>query len=176
MDSVHLPFSEHDLTASCYSFTMSGFNSRAPRGARLTCESLSHRPHQVSIHVPLAEHDNRGRLRGLRDVRFNSRAPRGARLPNEKFLLAPRMFQFTCPSRSTTRPRSTGWRTPSVSIHVPLAEHDLPSGRPQDRLRRFNSRAPRGARRRDLPEHRGPSQFQFTCPSRSTTHSPLIQP
>ena len=57
----------------------------------------------------------------------------------------------------------------AVSIHVPLAEHD-PPGTPQCRPQRgFNSRAPRGARRSAPPLAVQQSEFQFTCPSRSTT-------
>ena len=33
-------------------------------------------------------------------------------------------FQFTCPSRSTTRIPPGEITVPLVSIHVPLAEHD----------------------------------------------------
>ena len=80
-----------------------------------------------------------------------------------------------------------------VSIHVPLAEHDEETRRDHEGDRRFNSRAPRGARlfprvvlhrvkgfnsraprgARPAQEHaaRGALPFQFTCPSRSTTCS-----
>ena len=79
-------------------------------------------------------------------------------------------FQFTCPSRSTTHAPFPSSPFGSVSIHVPLAEHDVltrlsvqvtpfqftcPSRSTTDRhcrgrrrYHRFNSRAPRGARRR----------------------------
>ena len=56
-----------------------------------------------------------------------------------------------------------------VSIHVPLAEHDL---NPMCRLPqscRFNSRAPRGARLASISGTVVMLEFQFTCPSRSTT-------
>ena len=56
-------------------------------------------------------------------------------------------FQFTCPSRSTTFVLQFLRHGKIVSIHVPLAEHDLT------------------VYVNDLP----PSEFQFTCPSRSTT-------
>ena len=77
-------------------------------------------------------------------------------------------FQFTCPSRSTTPascPRLTGSRVSihvplaehdlcemlaeqerQVSIHVPLAEHDTLSRSSASLSASFNSRAPRGAR------------------------------
>ena len=145
------------------------FNSRAPRGARrnlhnlividvrfqFTCPSrsttnqysISMTHYEVSIHVPLAEHDGSRRQGLLRRCSFNSRAPRGARLPPASASLPPCMFQFTCPSRSTTRSMSMCESPRKVSIHVPLAEHD--SARPASRGRWCG--------------------FQFTCPSRSTT-------
>ena len=82
---------------------------------------------------------------------------------------------------------------PEVSIHVPLAEHDetglymlsekgrfnsrAPRGARRARQGRrhressFNSRAPRGARRASRRSMRRAFRFQFTCPSRSTTHN-----
>ena len=57
------------------------------------------------------------------------------------------MFQFTCPSRSTTPALAAARDSLAVSIHVPLAEHDVSTGvSPPPEL-----------------------SFQFTCPSRSTT-------
>ena len=78
------------------------------------------------------------------------------------------MFQFTCPSRSTTLdgrlidnllivsihvPLAEHDIAPArqvlpvpVSIHVPLAEHDASVGCSSRTTPRFNSRAPRGAR------------------------------
>ena len=35
------------------------------------------------------------------------------------------MFQFTCPSRSTTKHIEDNTKLITVSIHVPLAEHDI---------------------------------------------------
>ena len=60
------------------------------------------------------------------------------------------MFQFTCPSRSTTGAIGSPPR-PSAS---------------------FNSRAPRGARPAFNPSGKVTAEFQFTCPSRSTTIVP----
>ena len=81
------------------------------------------------------------------------------------------MFQFTCPSRSTTWQEVPLRTHGKVSIHVPLAEHDSRFGRLsglkpvsihvplaehdlEEALKvlpgtSFNSRAPRGAR----PQH-----------------------
>ena len=125
--SIHVPLAEHDVS---------------PRTAHRLC--------YVSIHVPLAEHDpkcakplrqpgsfNSRAPRGARPVvltlildlySFNSRAPRGARpesfIPVEQAAL----FQFTCPSRSTTYKSRGACVKLIVSIHVPLAEHDISTG------------------------------------------------
>ena len=145
-----------------------GFNSRAPRGAR---------PDR--------------RVNTYYNASFNSRAPRGARRPGLRGDAPSRMFQFTCPSRSTTSiaasalsytpfqftcpSRSTTPQHPAqpaegvVSIHVPLAEHDETLQTPRARVCSFNSRAPRGARRIDADGQKVRYEFQFTCPSRSTT-------
>ena len=121
------------------------FNSRAPRGARPLLRlgiSLFHS--------------------------FNSRAPRGARHPRLILTGSPGVFQFTCPSRSTTFATLYVYQKMQVSIHVPLAEHDVdmitadevrevsihvplaehdeqPIALAAQRAS-FNSRAPRGAR------------------------------
>ena len=123
----------------------------------------------VSIHVPLAEHD----------------------LPLHRPHDGRTQFQFTCPSRSTTgnvNLHSTSlqvsihvplaehdafltmlYNSVEVSIHVPLAEHDVKGKETEYLLSSFNSRAPRGARLEHCGENRIPDEFQFTCPSRSTT-------
>ena len=55
--SIHVPLAEHDAKPRPTFTGSSGFNSRAPRGARpLPPETLCP-SHTVSIHVPLAEHD-----------------------------------------------------------------------------------------------------------------------
>ena len=100
---------------------------------------------------------------------FNSRAPRGARLQEQCPACHAAQFQFTCPSRSTTQVRQDLPVPKKVSIHVPLAEHDAPSGRSPRCGRRFQftcpSRSTTTARQLSTP----PLRFQFTCPSRSTT-------
>ena len=190
--SIHVPLAEHDLCAAVVPLARAGFNSRAPRGARrgspknpdcspafqFTCPSRSttyyykpeeierivsiHVPlaehdgevwslypavHGVSIHVPLAEHDGRRQLSGT----------------------GPHVFQFTCPSRSTTFEAFKLMMSGKVSIHVPLAEHDLPPAGVPRAGEGFNSRAPRGARLSRGGNLRRMGEFQFTCPSRSTT-------
>ena len=212
--SIHVPLAEHDGGAAAFDIYLQGFNSRAPRGARLGLPSLRSGRIFVSIHVPLAEHDNSRPYRSLvvlcfnsraprgarRDTAasaprlrgsFNSRAPRGARPKSERPHTRLSMFQFTCPSRSTTahpaewaavlkvsihvplaehdRYYRDAWRVINVSIHVPLAEHDLCNTFHLVDIQSFNSRAPRGARHAIRKLTMCSCQFQFTCPSRSTT-------
>ena len=121
--SIHVPLAEHD---------------------RATAAGATQ--YLVSIHVPLAEHDVCILLLLYRLFCFNSRAPRGARLMEGATIESCIPFQFTCPSRSTTRPF-----------------HQMPG------QYSFNSRAPRGARPSILTSAPVVRMFQFTCPSRSTT-------
>ena len=100
----------------------------------------------VSIHVPLAEHD-RIRQRIAEEMQVSIHVPLAE-------------HDHLCLS---------GAHLHKVSIHVPLAEHDFRQVLQQKGHLCFNSRAPRGARR-DKPAHAEPlGEFQFTCPSRSTT-------
>ena len=116
------------------------FNSRAPRGAR-----------------------PRNRCRRNTVFSFNSRAPRGARRLYSVTPIQAFLFQFTCPSRSTTDGRSNDRVMHSVSIHVPLAEHDSVS-----------IHVPLAEHDQAFPSNAGAVQFQFTCPSRSTTLNPDV--
>ena len=59
----------------------------------------------------------------------------------------------------------------TVSIHVPLAEHDVVAIWHHKEREGFNSRAPRGARPTQTRISGLKLSFQFTCPSRSTTVS-----
>ena len=101
----HVPLAEHDPKCAKPLRQPGSFNSRAPRGAR---------PVVLTLILDLYS--------------FNSRAPRGARpesfIPVEQAAL----FQFTCPSRSTTYKSRGACVKLIVSIHVPLAEHDISTG------------------------------------------------
>ena len=74
--------------------------------------------------MPLAEHDGTDRTPRTRHQGFNSRAPRGARPDTDPAAISRNLFQFTCPSRSTTQKIEENNMKFLVSIHVPLAEHD----------------------------------------------------
>ena len=162
--SIHVPLAEHDLQTLKNNADNSGFNSRAPRGARRITQYHSKRfnsfnsraprgarrqmfaaftsDYIVSIHVPLAEHDVNLRAPYAVIVSFNSRAPRGARHTTHAYSNPVMQFQFTCPSRSTT----------IISIQVYTG------------ILSFNSRAPRGARRRGSPSQIVPASFNSRAP------------
>ena len=55
--SIHVPLAEHDNIAAGTGKSLTGFNSRAPRGARRSGVRHLVIDEAVSIHVPLAEHD-----------------------------------------------------------------------------------------------------------------------
>ena len=141
-----MPLAEHDDSGGDNRHYDERFNSRAPRGARLTCLYAS--PSVMSFQFTCPSRSTTGVSRGVGELLgFNSRAPRGARRNCHGGLWSTSGFQFTCPSRSTTSRSCSRGRRPL----------------------RFNSRAPRGARRRWPREAHGLPVFQFTCPSRSTT-------
>ena len=148
---------------------LGGFNSRAPRGARLRQWNDAALKEQFQF----------------------TRSSRSATATKAWTAAQWLWFQFTRSSRSATgEVRRLGQRA-AVSIHALLAERDkrrrsgahhvasfnsrAPRGARLDvtftasLLNRFNSRAPRGARRRRCPPQRAGSMFQFTRSSRSAT-------
>jgi len=78
--SIHVPLAEHDNLNRRIRYERERFNSRAPRGARPYPPGMYPASILVSIHVPLAEHDFSVQCTGNIII----------------------VFQFTCPSRSTT--------------------------------------------------------------------------
>ena len=123
----------------------------------------------VSIHVPLAEHDYyhackyyaagsfnsrapRGARQSVLDTisdgisGFNSRAPRGARLVVARGHIDGVDVSIHVPLAEHDVALDLMADRQKVSIHVPLAEHDCCSRPRSQRPCRFNSRAPRGAR------------------------------
>ena len=108
---------------------------------------------QVSIHVPLAEHD-------LLDFTF----------------LVLWSVSIHVPLAEHDRSQSAMRSMLKVSIHVPLAEHDQRLCTIASIAWSFNSRAPRGARPCPGIFCGISRQFQFTCPSRSTTTGSSEEP
>ena len=144
--SIHVPLAEHDQkTGSLFQLTWS-FQFTCP--SRSTTDGLLLLCYlgAVSIHVPLAEHDAlRGRAkRGNKS--FNSRAPRGARQTSAPSGYLTIVFQFTCPSRSTTSGRSDSSTASPFQFTCPSRSTTYRKTKTVSSL-----------------------QFQFTCPSRSTT-------
>jgi len=105
------------ITAYAFQFTCPSRST-----TKLTCRLPQW--FKVSIHVPLAEHDRCTGHCSMMRGGFNSRAPRGARRLTGSYQEVIQLFQFTCPSRSTTNAVKSLVSMPEVSIHVPLAEHD----------------------------------------------------
>ena len=123
---------------------------------------------------------------------FNPRAPCGARLRQEDLAAQIQLFQSTCPLRGTTVYPVIGLPPlDAISIHVPLAGHDLICALNRFSASNFNPRAPCGARLRGRASlqcliHFNPRApcgarlqtigyvisgftFQSTCPLRGTT-------
>jgi len=97
--------------------------------------------------VPLAEHDPRIAT-GFKILDgFNSRAPRGARHPGRCGLARRAGFNSRAPRGARLTGGLSKLGAVTVSIHVPLAEHDGNIRVAFCNLKGFNSRAPRGARR-----------------------------
>ena len=79
-------------------------------------------------------------------------------------------FQSTCPLRGTTIGSPQEYAPYVISIHVPLAGHDVITvGNRRGRRTNFNPRAPCGARRGNYAPVAVCVTFQSTCPLRGTT-------
>ena len=135
-------------TPSCakFSLTISGFNPRAPGGARLAGAWKVPAACIVSIHAPRAERDSPTIHGQTPTLSFNPRAPGGARPFADLLRLCSEVFQSTRPGRSATWSHTVITTGQPVSIHAPRAERDV-----ADRQRKlccmgFNPRAPGGAR------------------------------
>ena len=102
----------------------------------------------VSIHAPRAGRDTRlYQLKAEQDG-FNPRAPCGARPESFEAAIVQAVFQSTRPVRGATFHLCDNTNFPIVSIHAPHAGRDRIGIQDVRRPRRFNPRAPCGARRR----------------------------
>ena len=167
-----MPLAEHDFSSSSDQMVTIGVSIHVPLAEHDFTLPIVPLSGLVSIHVPLAEHDGRTVDMGRRLLSFNSRAPRGARRTPPSSRTSPLLFQFTYPSRSTTYCDTDSIKFLNVSIHVPLAEHDLMDISTMSIICPVSIHVP-------LAEHDiivriyviDKLVFQFTCPSRSTTHA-----
>ena len=163
-----MPLAEHDQPAPVPRHPHIRFNSRAPRGARPGIRGSEENQNLCfNSRAPRGARPASPELL-YASASFNSRAPRGARPSGTARDIPISRFQFTCPSRSTTFTPKIRRIDNQVSIHVPLAEHDVrqaalgvdgvvsihvPLAEHDCKYCRrgrhglsFNSRAPRGAR------------------------------
>ena len=153
--------SRYDVPA-LFQFTRSSRSATAPLTVVVIASS-------VSIHALLAERDTAGIFASRSATSFNSRAPRGAR---QAARVGDRQRPFVSihallAERDEGVDQNSGRE--AVSIHALLAERDSGRRSQSSRRRRFNSRAPRGARHgigRIIVNRR---TFQFTRSSRSAT-------
>ena len=144
------------------------FNSRTPRGVRLTSWSPMTNFANFNSRTP----------RGVRRYfvvsyyiykYFNSRTPRGVRL---HLLLTDRLnnkFQLTHPTRSATRTNKNNCRQHHISTHAPHAECDVYARYNDFDMFHFNSRTPRGVRLPTPSDWSSIITFQLTHPTRSAT-------
>ena len=139
--SIHVPLAEHDRFG-CHRYLYNRcFNSRAPRGAR------------------------RAKRAKFTDITgFNSRAPRGARPPRQGIITPRNSFNSRAPRGARPLTVENCNLEDLVSIHVPLAEHDICTGLYRFGCFGFNSRAPRGARRNGLQSPLQVSSFNSRAP------------
>ena len=139
----------------------------APREGRDDVDGKDHQILRVSIHAPREGRDYRFPILNSCTGRFNPRAPRGARPSSSPLTPAMLCFNPRAPrgarravvsARTVARvsihaPREgrdvqkrPGYRFTPVSIHAPREGRDFRYSVPPSGLRRFNPRAPRGAR------------------------------
>ena len=133
-------------------------------------------PPVVSIHAPHAGRDC-GDHQGLqKQAGFNPRAPCGARRFNSAPVISPTLFQSTRPMRGATYTSYGADVAAGVSIHAPHAGRDGFWQSVATRRRRFNPRAPCGARREGVVYLHVDVEFQSTRPMRGATHSTAKSP
>ena len=145
--SIHVPLAEHDDVQRVGTDIGIQF--------QFTCPSRSTTPkgllyvQRLTFQFTCPSRSTTGTLRLCLSVPlFQFTCPSRSTTRASTGLTTSSRFQFTCPSRSTTASNLMMPQRTFVSIHVPLAEHDRTQGSQGCRRDCFNSRAPRGARRR----------------------------
>ena len=161
-----MPLAEHDICDLCLIIKLRGFNSRAPRGARQDLGGITRKCTWFQFTCP-SRSTTSIRIHSIRILLFQFTCPSRSTTRSSSTRSTYRGFQFTCPSRSTTTSSQHSYHSSLVSIHVPLAEHDGQTVLQQCRRKCFNSRAPRGARRRDF------APWAALCPV--SIHVPLAE-
>ncbi len=169
--SIHKPLAGHDGIGKRSRAEGIHFNPHAPCGARRALVVRYLRAGVISIHVPLAGHDGRDHQDGGYGGYFNPRAPCGAR---PAFGIASAHttpeFQSTCPLRGTTQATAQEAQAAAISIHVPLAGHDVSGAPPRAACGLFQSTCPlRGTTSSAVAFASDRSRFQSACPLQGTT-------
>ena len=143
---------------------LASFQSTRPVwGATTMPDALSHSAH-VSIHAPRVGRDAicPSNLHALQS--FNPRAPCGARRGSRRTERSRQRFQSTRPVWGATNWSSYQFTRKGVSIHAPRVGRDSIYRHASPRSKRFNPRAPCGARQRTITETDGTLKFQSTRP------------
>ena len=123
--SIHAPRVGRDTCRMLGFASSTGFNPRAPCGARPHARCLSVGKAGVSIHAPHAGRDRGIPRSSVQSWRFNPRAPCGARRVIVCHVLSFLKFQSTRPMRGATSIRQHIHKSVCVSIHAPHAGRDL---------------------------------------------------
>ena len=149
--SIHAPRAGRDFYPSCMGDVDTGFNPRAPCGARQAVY-----------------------LGGNDEMAFQSTRPvRGATLICWIDVMI-HLFQSTRPVRGATSRSAEECHFGEVSIHAPRAGRDIASCGQSNLAIRFNPRAPCGARQVLTKTGMLLSSFQSTRPVRGATTSSMI--
>ena len=128
------------------SIQSTGFNPRAPCGARRHLFQRVRTAGTVSIHAPHAGRDHGKTPQGIGDTSFNPRAPCGARLhiPVQSLNTAYVSIHAPHAGRDDLNPATVDYA--DVSIHAPHAGRDSFTFCRKEWGKSFNPRAPCGAR------------------------------
>jgi len=122
--SIRAPRAGRDLSASPANGTISGFNPRAPRGARHLSDLFAAEHAEFQSARPARGATGASPCGATGTCRFNPRAPRGARLMLPGGLKCMRRFQSARPARGATDLRRGGSLVEVVSIRAPRAGRD----------------------------------------------------
>ena len=147
--SIHAPRAERDDMKPLHSTRATGFNPRAPGGARLAAHTKVIVEAGFQSTRPGRSATSTSRYRSGTMAGFNPRAPGGARQRCSATAFSVLLFQSTRPGRSAT-----------LAVIAWCLQHKC-----------FNPRAPGGARRRLVQYDWFGSEFQSTRPGRSATKS-----
>ena len=99
--SIHVPLAEHD-TITLEASSPSLVSIHVPLAEHDASRLRRGRPLEVSIHVPLAEHDAAIRQARISPSMFQFTCPSRSTTIDDFSVMMDSSFQFTCPSRSTT--------------------------------------------------------------------------